>query len=125
MATTTNINIDFPYRIDGRGRTAAPPDSNTHIQELIEQLLFTNPGERVNRSNFGSGLLQSVFAPNSMELASATQFLVQGGLQQWLGNLILVQSVDVVAQDSQVVVTVQYVVRSTQTIQSAQFTRGI
>jgi len=122
MATT---NIDFPFRIDGRGRTAAPPDYNTHIEELIEQLLFTNPGERVNRSNFGSGVLQSVFAPNSSELASATQFLVQGGLQQWLGNLIQVQAVQVAAQDSQVVVTVQYLVRSTQTVQSAEFTRGI
>ena len=64
-------NIAFPYLIDGRGRTAEPPDLNTHITELIEQLLFTNPGERVNRNNFGSGLLQSVFAPNSAELAAA------------------------------------------------------
>jgi hypothetical protein len=118
-------NIAFPFRIDGRGRTAEPPDYNTHIQQLIEQLLFTNPGERVNRNNFGSGLLESVFAPNSTELASATQFLVQGGLQQWIGNLIQVQAVQVVAQDSQVVVTVQYLVRSTQTVQSAEFTRGI
>jgi uncharacterized protein len=119
------VNIEFPFRIDGRGRTAAPPDSNTHIEELIEQLLFTNPGERVNRPDFGSGLLQSVFAPNSTELASATQFLVQGGLQQWLGNLIQVQAVQVNAQDSQVSVTVQYMVRSTQTVQTAEFTRGI
>jgi phage baseplate assembly protein W len=118
-------NIDFPFRIDGRGRTAQPADYPAHIEELIEQLLFTNPGERVNRSDFGSGLLQSVFAPNGSELASATQFLVQGGLQQWLGNLILVQGVQVSAQDSQVVVTVQYMIRSTQTVQSAEFTRGI
>lgn len=122
MATT---NIAFPYRIDGRGRTGSPPDLNTHVVELIEQLLFTTPGERVNRNNFGSGLLQSVFAPNSTELAAATQFLVQGGLQQWLGTLIQVQAVQVDAQDSTVVVTVQYLVRSTKTVQSAQFTRGI
>jgi uncharacterized protein len=118
-------NIQFPFHIDGRGRTAAPSDANAHIQDLIEQLLFTNPGERVNRSNFGSGLLQSVFAPNSTELAAATQFLVQGALQQWLGNLIQVQAIQVNAQDSQVVVTVQYLVRSTRTMQSAEFTRGI
>jgi phage baseplate assembly protein W len=119
------LHIDFPFRIDGRGRTAAPPDTNTHIQELMEQLLFTSPGERVNRNDFGSGLLQSVFAPNSMELSAATQFLVQGALQQWLGNLIQVQAVNVAAQDTQVTVTVQYVVRSTQTIQTQQFTRGV
>src|SRR5271157_4091033 len=118
------MNIAFPFQIDGRGRTAAT-DDNDHIHDMIEQLLFTNPGERVNRPNFGSGLLQSVFAPNSSELASATQFLVQGGLQQWIGNLIQVQAVQVAAQDSEVVVTVQYLVRSTQTVQSAEFTRGI
>jgi phage baseplate assembly protein W len=118
-------NIAFPYRIDGRGRTATPADLNAHIVELIEQLLFTNPGERVNRNDFGSGLMQSVFAPNSSELAAATQFLVEGGLQQWLGNLIQVQAVEVEAQDAQITVNVQYLARSTQSVQSAQFTRGI
>ncbi len=63
------MEIEFPFHIDGRGRTAAPADSDTHLRELIEQLLFTNPGERLNRPDFGSGLLQLVFAPNSTELA--------------------------------------------------------
>src|SRR5271165_734476 len=57
-------NIAFPFRIDGRGRTALV-DDNSHIRDLIEQLLFTNPGERVNRPTFGSGLLALVFQPNS------------------------------------------------------------
>ena len=75
---------------------AAPrrPTSDDHIRDLIEQVLFTAPGERVNRPNFGSGLLQLVFAPNSDELAAATQFLVQGALQQWLGDLIQVEGVE-------------------------------
>jgi phage baseplate assembly protein W len=104
---------------------AAAADYNTHIRELIEQLLFTNPGERVNRPGFGSGLLQLVFAPNSDQLAAATQFLVQGGLQQWLGDLILVQSVDVNGQDSTLQITVQYTIRADQSSQTAQFSRGI
>lgn len=119
------MDISFPFHIDGRGRTAAPADSDTHIRELIEQLLFTNPGERVNNPNFGGGLLQLVFAPNSDELAAATQYLVQGGLQQWLGDLILVEAVQVQGQDSTLQITVQYTIRSTQTPQVAQFTRGI
>jgi phage baseplate assembly protein W len=119
------VNVAFPYRIDGRGRTAAPPDDNTHLIQLIEQLLFTNAGERVNRSNFGSGLSQLVFAPNSTELAAATQFVVQGGLQQWLGNLVQIQAVNVDAQDSTITVTVQFVPAGGQTAQVAQFTRGI
>ena len=119
------MDIDYPFHIDGRGRTAAAPDSDTHIRELIEQLLFTNPGERVNNPSFGSGLLQMVFAPNSDELAAATQFVVQGGLQQWLGSRIQVQAVHVQVLDSTLQVTVQYIVLATQISQVAQFTRGI
>ena len=119
------MDIDFPYHIGGRGRTAAASDDDSHIREMIEQLLFTSPGERVNRPNFGTGLLQLVFAPNSDALAAATQFLVQGGLQQWLGDRILIQSVDVASQDSTLTVTVQYIVRNTQAQQVAQFSRGI
>jgi phage baseplate assembly protein W len=119
------MDIDFPYHIGGRGRTAAAVDDDSHIREMVEQLLFTSPGERVNRPNFGTGLLQLVFAPNSDALAAATQFLVQGGLQQWLGDRILIESVDVASQDSTLTVTVQYIVRTTQARQVAQFSRGI
>jgi Bacteriophage baseplate protein W len=119
------MNVNFPFSIDGRGRTAAPADYPSHITQLIEQLLFTRPGERVNRPNFGSGLLQMAFAPNSDQLAAATQYLIQGGLQQWLGNRIVVEAVSVVAEESTMTVTVQYIIRSTQTRQMAQFTRGV
>src|SRR5437764_10030581 len=104
------MEIDYPLRTDGRGRTAQA-DGDEHIRDLIEQVLFTAPGERVNRPTFGSGLLQLVFAPNSDELATATQFLIQGALQQWLGDLIQVVAVDVENDDSTLRVTVQYVVR--------------
>ena len=88
------MNVDFPFHFDSRGRTAETADDD-HVRDLIEQVLFTAPGERVNRPDFGSGLLQLVFAPNSAELAAATQFLVQGALQQWLGDLIEVRAVQV------------------------------
>jgi phage baseplate assembly protein W len=65
------------------------------VRDLIDQLLFTNPGERVNRPDFGSGLLQLIFAPNSPELAAALQFTVQAALQQWLGDVIQVQALEV------------------------------
>jgi phage baseplate assembly protein W len=115
--------IDYPYQIDGRGRTASA-DPDEHIRDLIEQVLFSAPGERVNRPTFGSGLMQIVFAPNSAELAATTQFLAQGALQQWLGDLIQLEDVLVENVDSTLRVTVQYVVRVTQQRQVAQFTRG-
>jgi uncharacterized protein len=92
-------NVDFPFRFDGRGRTAATDDAE-HIRDLIYQVLFTSPGERVMRPTFGSGLLQLVFALNSDVLAATTQMLVQGALQQWLGDLIVVEAVSVEAEDA-------------------------
>jgi phage baseplate assembly protein W len=117
------MQIAYPFQFDGRGRTATAGNDD-HIRQMIEQVLFTSPGERVNRPTFGTGLLQIVFGPNSPELAASTQMLVQGALQQWLGDLILVQSVNVVSDDSTLQVTVQYVVRQTQQQQTAQFARG-
>jgi phage baseplate assembly protein W len=118
------MNLDYPYGFDTRGRTAGTTD-DAHIRDMIEQLLFTQPGERVNRPTFGSGLMQLVFAPNSDSLASATQFMVQGTLQQWLSDLIQVEAVDVQAEDSTLRVTVRYIVRRTQQTQVAQFARQV
>jgi len=118
------MNIDFPFHVDGRGRTGATDDLD-HIRDMIEQLLFTNPGERVNRPNFGSGLLQMVFEPNSTELAAALQFTLQASLQEVLGNVIQLQAVKVDTIDSTLQVTVQYVIRTDQQVQTAQFSREI
>lgn len=117
-------HFDYPYRIDGRGRTADAGE-DAHVRDLIEQLLFTSPGERVNRPDFGSGLLQLVFAPSGPELAATTQFLVQAGLQQWLGDRIQVDDVSVSAEDATVTVVVQYSVRRTQERQVVEFTRTV
>ena len=117
------MNIDYPFHFDGRGRTAETLDDD-HIRDLIEQVLFTSPGERVNRPDFGSGLMQLVFAPNSDELAAATQFLVQGALQQWLGDLIQVESVQVKSEDTTLRVTIQYVIRRTGQQRVTQFSRA-
>ncbi len=117
-------HIDFPYQFDHRGRTAEPVDDDAHIRDMIEQVLFTSPGERVNRPEFGSGLMQLVFQPSGPELAAATEFLVQGSLQQWLGDLIEVEAVRVESEDSTLRVTVQYIVRRTQTRAQSQFARG-
>jgi len=118
-----SINIDFPFHLDPHGRTATTDDAD-HIRDMIEQFLFTNAGERVNRPDFGSGLLQMVFAPNSPELASALQFTIQSGLQRWLGDLIDVQQLEVTAEDSTLSVVVHYVIRRTQQAQTQTFVQG-
>lgn len=118
------MNIDFPWSFDGRGRTAETGDDD-HIRDMIEQLLFTSPGERVNRPDFGSGLLQMVFAPNSPELAAALQFTTQAALQRWLSDVIDVLALEVRSEDARLLVTVQYVVRRTQQQQIVSFDRAL
>lgn len=117
------MNIDFPLHFDQRGR-AASTDDDDHIRDMIEQLLFTNPGERVNRPDFGSGLLQMVHEPNSPERAAALQYTMQAALQRYLGDLIDLRDLQVTAQDSILSVVVQYVVRRTQQVSTATFEKG-
>ena len=104
------MNIDFPFDFDGRGRTAETSNDD-HIRDMIAQFLFTHAGERVNRPDFGSGILQLIFAPNSPELAAALQFTIQAGLQQWLAEVIEVHALEVTSEDSSVRVDLQYIVR--------------
>lgn len=106
------VQLDFPYGFDATGRTRTT-DPVDHVRDLIEQVLFTAPGERVNRPQFGSGLLGLVFEPNSAALAAAARARVDGALQQWLTEVIAVEAVQVTAEDSTLAVTVSYVIRAT------------
>jgi len=106
------MDIDFPLHIDSRGRTAETsyPD---HVRDLIEQLLFTTPGERVMRPDFGCGLLDLVFEPNSPELAAALQVSAEGALQRWLGDVVTVHSLVVTAEESTLRITLTYLIIAT------------
>lgn len=106
--------IDYPFQYDGRGRTAQS-NEDEYIRELIEQVLLTAPGERVMRPTFGSGVRQLLFGAASPEVATASQYLVQSSLQQWLADLITIEAVNVQAQEGALLITVQYVVRRSQT----------
>ena len=118
------MQIAYPFQIDGNGRVA-DASYEDHVRHMIEQVLFTNPGERVNRPEFGCGLLQLVFAPNSDELAAATQFLIQGALETWLGDVIQLEAVQVENDDSRLIITIQYVIRQTQQRQVSRFSREV
>jgi uncharacterized protein len=118
------MQIDYPFHFNNMGRTAETTDDD-HIRDMIEQVLFTFPGERVNRPNFGSGLMQLVFAPNSDALAAATQLTVQSSLQQWLGDIINVEAIIVESEESMLTVSVQYLIRRTQKRNTAEFRRKV
>jgi phage baseplate assembly protein W len=116
------MHIDYPWHFDDKGRTAATSDAD-HVRDMIEQLLFTSPGERVNRPDFGSGLMQMVFAPNSPEIAAALQFTLQAALDRWLGDVVEVRKLEVVSQDARLTIDLTYALRRTGETRRETFSR--
>ncbi len=106
------MQLHFPLMLDGRGRTAEASHDD-HLRQLIEQVLFTAPGERVNRPDFGCGLLRELFGAGGEEERIATQFLVQQALITWLGELIEPRRVELIHRDERLIVLVEYVDRAT------------
>jgi phage baseplate assembly protein W len=117
-------HLDIPFGFDARLRTATTDDDD-HLRDLIRMVLFTAPGERVNRPEFGCGVKQLVFEPLSDTLVATTQHLIQGNLLRWLGDLILVEEVDVTADDATLSIAISYKVRATQQRDTAVFTRAM
>ena len=117
------MNIDFPLHFDSSGHTATCDDA-AHVRDMLEQLLFTNAGERVNRPEFGSGLLQLVFASNSPELAAALQFTTRAAIQQWLGDVLDLQSLEVTSEESTLTIDIRYALRRTGEVHDVTFTRS-
>jgi phage baseplate assembly protein W len=108
------VNVDFPYHLDSRGRTATA-SYDAHVLEMIELLLFTRPGERVNQPQFGCGLTDLVFGPDSPEVAAALNVTLTAAIGQWLGDVIALTRLDVTSVDSQLIVNLAYTVLATGT----------
>jgi hypothetical protein len=118
------FNIGYPFHFDSRGRTASTTNDD-HIRDMLEQLLFTNAGERVNHPDFGSGIQQLIFGPTSPELAVALQYTLKAAIQRWMSDIIELQALEVVSQESTLSISIQYLVRSTNEQQTAQLTQTV
>lgn len=103
----STVDVDYPYRIDARGWTAAAGHAE-HVRNMVEQVLFTTPGERVHRPDFGCGLLDLVFGPAGREVAAAVEMTAQAALQRWLGDLLAVETLEVTVEESALNVFVAY-----------------
>lgn len=115
--------ISFPLQLDGSGNAVRAPTRAEAAEQLIEELLFTGLGERLNRPALGCGLLELVFDPASDELRAATQFQVTSELARWLGDVIRVASVVVQAGGSRLTVTIVYALVADATPRTAVFVR--
>lgn len=117
------MQLDFPYGFDGRDRTAETSEEE-HIRDLIEQILFTSPGERVNRPEFGAGVLQLVFGAASPEAAATAEFMIRGALQQYLGQRITVEEISAEAVEASIEITIAYTILRSGALSTATFRLG-
>jgi phage baseplate assembly protein W len=108
-------SIHYPFAIDeGFGKLAEETDYDRHVVQMMKQVLFTNPGERINRPDFGCGIRRMVFAPNSDVSANLSQVMINQSLEKWMGTVIEVNEVKVKAIEERLEVTIVFLVRATQ-----------
>lgn len=108
-------SIHYPFALDNSlGTLAEEPVYSQHVEQMIKQILFTSPGERINRPDFGCGLNRMVFAPNSDSTANLTQVMIVQALQKWIGNLIEVIDVKVTANNEKLEIGIVYVLKARQ-----------
>ena len=124
MTAPDPVDMDFPYHFDVVGRTALA-DEAEHVEDMIEQFLFTAAGERVMLPEFGSGLLQRVFQPNAPEVAAALQLTTHAGLQRWLGDVIEIRDLTATSDEATLTVRIVYLIRRTQEERTRVFERGL
>jgi uncharacterized protein len=117
------VEVGFPFRVSRYGRLA-DPDYPRHVEEMIELVLFTAPGERVNRPEFGCGLLEVIFSPNDDAAATATQYLVRGALQRWLGDVVTVREVAVEPKGGSLTVRIAYTLLADRSERTSTFDSG-
>lgn len=116
--------IDFPFQTDWSGRSATT-DTAGHVRDLLEQILFTAPGERVNRPSFGSGIHHAIFRPNSDLLAETVRVTAEAALQQWLGHLIELIALNLETEDNRLIVEVVFRLRNQTDPQTVKFERAL
>jgi uncharacterized protein len=102
----------FPFAVTPGGAIANDPDENVDLRGKIIQVLFTAPGERVNEPDFGCGLFNLVFDPNNTILAAATEFTIGQALTRWLGDLLIVDGVNITSDEGTITVELAYTKRA-------------
>lgn len=122
MASSVQTNpntprfLKYPYTLGGSG-VPTTTTADDHLRDLILQVVFTNPGERVNLPEFGVGVQRLVFEPSGNTLLATAQFLISTNLQRWLGDRITLQQVNVTAipgEENEVTIEINYIKKTTQ-----------
>jgi uncharacterized protein len=125
----TRRDYAYPLRIDGGSQQAAQARYAAHVEQMIEQILLTSPGERVDLPQFGCGLRQLVFAPITSSLDATVKLQITQALGRWLAGIIQVSAIDVSSSEDNaalapatVQVTISYTLVDTQTTEQTTVT---
>ena len=100
--------LDQLYRTDGTGRTATTTDLRIRVRSLLEAVLFTAPGERVNRPEFGSGIRDMLFDSNSEALETASDFLIRAEIQRHLSDVVVLDALEVTRNEGELRISLSY-----------------
>jgi phage baseplate assembly protein W len=127
MSGVVRNDFAVPFHIDAASGQAAQASYQDHVDQMIRQVLLTDPGERVCLPTFGAGMRRLLFAPLTAQLQASTQIIVTQALNAWLSNQITVQSVTVDTpvsspglQDGTILVTITYVLIETQSVRQTR-----
>lgn len=106
------------------GRTLTR-NEHGHVRDMLELVLFTAPGERVNRPDFGCGLNRLLFAGAAPELTSTLDMIVRGAVQRWMGDVLAIHDLSVAVSDSTVTLNLTYILRASGQGGAARFERPL
>jgi len=117
----------FPFRIDAASGQAARSSYQDHVDQMIRQILLTDPGERVCLPDFGAGIRRLLFAPITAQLQATATMMITSALNTWLGNQITVSSVTVQTPASTpgvpegtILINIAYILTETQSPRETQ-----
>lgn len=123
----TRTDFAFPFHVDAASGQAAQASYQDHVDQMIRQILLTDPGERVCLPTFGAGLRRLLFAPVTAQLQASAQMIVTQSLNAWLSKQITVQKVTVETPisdpglpDGTIVISISYVLIETQSVRQTQ-----
>lgn len=100
--------LAFPLRMGDRAPRLAT--RSEHIRGQIEQVLFTLPGERVFRPEFGAGVKALVFEPNDTPLWQITKHRLLASLAETLQGEVDPKSLEVAVSgdDARLSISIAY-----------------
>lgn len=117
-------HLAFPFHIAPNGRTAAPRSLEAHISQELQQLILTNPGERVNLPEFGGGARGLIFEEISDVTAGLTKARITQAITRWLGHRVTLEELLVETHNEIIEIEIKYRIAGTKESRAMRFQRG-